>query len=198
MPDGPPPRLFSPTEATAILTNAVERQAASTTGLTRAELVDVGRQAGIDADAIDAAIREVATDGTPAPAPLTAAGPPAETTVQTWKARRAFVIHFSAFVMVNVLLAFINWFSWRGGDFVPWFLIPLLAWGIGLATHFTILLYHHVFPDPRRASAGRRARIAGRESPQVRVAPAAQDKAISVEDEDEDSPDEPAVKIRRA
>jgi hypothetical protein len=196
MSDGPPPRLFSPTEATAILTRAVERQAAITTGLTRAELVDAGRQAGIGAEAIDAAIREVTIR---TPAPLKVADDAAEAAVRTWKARRAFAIHFSVFVTVNVLLAFINWFTWEEGELVLWCLLPLLTWGIGLATHFTILLYHHVFPDPRRrAEAARGARVAQRASLQVRVAPAAPDHASSVEGEDEDSTDEPAAKARRA
>jgi 2TM domain len=199
MPDGPPPRLFSPTEATAILTRAVERQAASTTGLTRAELVDVGRQAGIDEGAIDAAIREVATATAHAPTPVRAARASTDATVRTWKARRAFAIHFSVFVMVNVLLAFLNWISWQDGDEVPWCLIPLLTWGIGLATHFTILVYGHVFPDPRRrAEAGVGARVAALASPQVRVAPAAQGDALAVEDEDEGGTDQPAAKARRA
>jgi hypothetical protein len=46
--------------------------------------------------------------------------------------RRAFWVHAAIYVATNVAL-FIVW-ALVGGGF-PWFLFPILGWGIGLAAH---------------------------------------------------------------
>ncbi|MGI8710783.1 MAG: 2TM domain-containing protein [Acidimicrobiales bacterium] len=46
--------------------------------------------------------------------------------------RRAFLLHATIWAAVNVLLVVI-WALTGGGH--PWFLYPLLGWGIGLAAH---------------------------------------------------------------
>ena len=46
--------------------------------------------------------------------------------------RRAFLVHASVFVAVNALL-FAVWLLSGGGH--PWFVYPLLGWGIGLVAH---------------------------------------------------------------
>jgi hypothetical protein len=43
-----------------------------------------------------------------------------------------FYIHLAVYSGVNVLLFFIWWFA--GG--YPWFVFPLLGWGVGLLAHF--------------------------------------------------------------
>ena len=43
-----------------------------------------------------------------------------------------FYVHLAVYSGVNVLLFFIWWF--RGG--FPWFVFPLLGWGVGLAAHY--------------------------------------------------------------
>jgi hypothetical protein len=43
-----------------------------------------------------------------------------------------FYIHAAVYAGVNVLLFFIWWL--RGG--FPWFVFPLLGWGVGLLAHF--------------------------------------------------------------
>jgi len=48
------------------------------------------------------------------------------------RAREGFVIHAVVYVAVNVLLIVVNSLTWRGE---PWFVYPLLGWGIGLAAH---------------------------------------------------------------
>ena len=48
------------------------------------------------------------------------------------EAKLGFYIHLAVYSGVNVLLFFIWWF--RGG--FPWFVFPLLGWGVGLTAHF--------------------------------------------------------------
>ena len=43
-----------------------------------------------------------------------------------------FYTHFTIYVLVNLGLVSIWWFS---GDGFPWFLIVLVFWGIGLVAH---------------------------------------------------------------
>jgi hypothetical protein len=139
-------RLFTQEEVNSILSRAVERQSPSQGGLTYDELLDAARQAGISAETIDAAAsefessRRLTRDDELARAELAA---------RTWKQRRAFVLHFTVFTMVMVLLGVINWQTWREGGGGLWVLYPLLGWGIGLAAHFASVAYAHLFPDPR-------------------------------------------------
>jgi len=46
---------------------------------------------------------------------------------------KSFYNHAIIFILVNAILAGLNYYSdgWR----FPWFLFPLLGWGIGLASH---------------------------------------------------------------
>ncbi len=46
--------------------------------------------------------------------------------------RTGFVIHATVYVAVNILLVVIWALTWTG---FPWFVFPLLGWGIGLAAH---------------------------------------------------------------
>lgn len=49
------------------------------------------------------------------------------------RARRDFLGHLSAYVIVNVFLIFINLWVSPGNIWFPW---PLAGWGIGLAFHY--------------------------------------------------------------
>ncbi len=52
------------------------------------------------------------------------------------KAKSGFMSHFVSFAMVNAMLIVI-WFITGGFAGVhPWFIYPLLGWGIGLASHY--------------------------------------------------------------
>ena len=48
--------------------------------------------------------------------------------------KKGFFIHFSVYILVNILLVIIWAFPSGGGN--PWFLWPLGGWGIGLLFHF--------------------------------------------------------------
>lgn len=47
-----------------------------------------------------------------------------------------FRIHLFVYVAVQVLLVATWWFTSDGGDVMPWFIFPLLGWGIGLGAHY--------------------------------------------------------------
>lgn len=52
------------------------------------------------------------------------------------KARRGFQVHATVYVAVNAALVIAWAASWAlSGEATPWFLPPLLGWGVGLAVH---------------------------------------------------------------
>lgn len=58
---------------------------------------------------------------------------------QRWM-RKGFRIHATAFVAVQVLLIAIWTLQWQlGGTWYPWFLFPLIGWGIGLGAHYAAI-----------------------------------------------------------
>ena len=55
---------------------------------------------------------------------------------QAAAARTGFRIHFGVYLAVQALLIAIWATTPHGGGGVPWFVYPLLGWGIGLVAHF--------------------------------------------------------------
>jgi uncharacterized protein (DUF486 family) len=51
------------------------------------------------------------------------------------EAKLGFYIHLAVYAGVNLLLFFI-WFFIGGVTTFPWFLFPLVFWGIGLVAHY--------------------------------------------------------------
>ena len=52
-------------------------------------------------------------------------------------ARAGFRIHATVYVAVQVLLVAVWALQWAlGGTEHPWFVYPLLGWGVGLAAHY--------------------------------------------------------------
>ena len=49
------------------------------------------------------------------------------------KGKKDFYIHFAVYFAVNVMLV-IKWVVTGGG--FPWFVFPLVGWGIGILFHF--------------------------------------------------------------
>ena len=47
--------------------------------------------------------------------------------------KKGFYSHLTAYVIVNIMLILIWWFT--SGGF-PWFIFPLVGWGIGIVFHF--------------------------------------------------------------
>jgi len=48
--------------------------------------------------------------------------------------KKGFFIHFSIYIIVNIMLVLIWAFASSGG--YPWFVFPLGGWGIGIIFHF--------------------------------------------------------------
>jgi len=46
----------------------------------------------------------------------------------------SFYIHLSVYIMVNLLLIVLWWIN-GGVSTFPWFIFPLIGWGIGLVAH---------------------------------------------------------------
>jgi hypothetical protein len=54
--------------------------------------------------------------------------------------RKAFRIHATVFVAVQVLLVVVWALQWQlGGTGHPWFLYALVGWGVGLAAHYAAI-----------------------------------------------------------
>lgn len=51
-------------------------------------------------------------------------------------ARLGFRIHLFAYVAVQVLLVVTWYMTSDGGSVMPWFIFPLLGWGIGVIAHY--------------------------------------------------------------
>ena len=55
------------------------------------------------------------------------------------EARRGFRIHLFVYVAVQLLL-FVTWYMTSdGGNAMPWFVFPLIGWGIGLVAHYAAM-----------------------------------------------------------
>lgn len=70
--------------------------------------------------------------------------------------RTGFRTHATVFAAVNLLLFAIWLTTWllAGGTSYPWFLWPLLGWGIGLAAHYAVVRNHLRSPAPATPAAG--------------------------------------------
>ena len=120
-------RTYSREEVDEILRRAAARAGSSGEPmLTRDELVDAAREAGIDAEAVHRAADEVET-GIAAPARL----PTEEEAVAAWVAhrRRSFTSHLLTWLVVCAGLMVMNLIG--GGPL--WFQWPLAGWGIAVA-----------------------------------------------------------------
>jgi hypothetical protein len=49
--------------------------------------------------------------------------------------KMGFLTHLGVYILVNLLLVLVWWFT-RDGDTFPWFIFPVIGWGIGLSAHF--------------------------------------------------------------
>jgi hypothetical protein len=69
----------------------------------------------------------------------------------------AFRVHLSVYFAVQTLLVVTWWLTSNGGTGFPWFLFPLLGWGIGLAAHYAV--YTVVSRDREAAMRARRSEL---------------------------------------
>jgi 2TM domain len=113
-------RVYTKEEADAILARAIELQGHA--GATsHPELVATAREIGVAPEALEMAAAEVLARRRD------------DQALRTLRARRwrGFFAHLVPYVCVGMLLGFINVIT---GGF-PWAVIPMLGWGIGIASH---------------------------------------------------------------
>lgn len=53
--------------------------------------------------------------------------------------RTGFRIHLFVYVAVQALLVATWWFTSNNGETMPWFIFPLLGWGIGVIAHYVAI-----------------------------------------------------------
>lgn len=51
-------------------------------------------------------------------------------------AKLGFRIHLFVYAAVQVLLVATWYFTSDGGETMPWFIFPLIGWGIGVVAHY--------------------------------------------------------------
>jgi hypothetical protein len=135
-------RTYSSDDVQAILGRALERQrVGGEGGLSHDELLAIGRDVGLSAEAIEAAAGEHEREG----------AVDAEVERRLRKKRRGFYGHAATFVLVNAFLFALN--AVTGGGF--WAFWPLFGWGFGLAMH----LLSAALPNRERARERARAAL---------------------------------------
>jgi hypothetical protein len=127
-----PKRVYSDDEVRAILSRAIDRQrSASPEGLTHDDLLAVARDAGIPADAIEAAAAELAAHPEPDAVAVAEEG-------MIRKERASdFRIHLFTYLPIMAFLAVVNAMTTH----YPWVLWPALGWGLALALHARFALF---------------------------------------------------------
>jgi hypothetical protein len=152
-------RVYSKEEADAILARAIELHGHGE-ATSHAELLATAREIGVAPEALEKAATEVLGRRTD------------DQALRALRARqwRGFLAHLVPYVCVGMLLGFINVAT---GGF-PWAVIPMLGWGVGLASHLLAV----ALPDEeklRRRVARQRERETWRATP-VRVVDKADEK----------------------
>jgi hypothetical protein len=117
-------RVYSKEEADAILARAIEMHGHGEQ-TSHADLLGTAREIGVAPETLERAAAEVL------------AGRRDDKALRALRARqwRGFFAHLVPYVCVGMLLGFINVMT---GGF-PWAVIPMLAWGIGLASHLLVV-----------------------------------------------------------
>jgi hypothetical protein len=131
-------RNYTRDEVKTILDRALERQHDPSEAVSHDDLLAIGKEIGVAPDALEAAATGVREERRVE----------AHVEARIQRARRGFTGHALAFVMVNLMLGVANFVTAP----VPWSLMVLLGWGIGLAFHARAAFW------PDRARLAERAR----------------------------------------
>ena len=134
-------RRYGAHELREILKRAESREpaAAEAQGLTRSELLEIGREVGVSEEQMTTALARYDSEQELAVA---------ESEVQQLQ-RRGFVTHLIAFFWVGAALGLLS--LWAG----PPILIPMLLWALGLTLHVRAAF----FPDPDALRHAARKRL---------------------------------------
>lgn len=156
------PRSYSDEDIQAIIQRALDQPGAAKGDLTHADLLSIGEQVGVSAEALEHAARDVlearrATDATQR---------------VTSSRRRWLAAHAAVFVVINALLFAVNALTTPGEW---WFLFSAVFWGLALGGHAAFSLGAGVSPKRLQRERTRlEAETRAPARPQLRVTDAAQ------------------------
>ena len=123
----PDPRRYTDEDIQAIIQRALEQQGAAKGDLTHSDLLGIGEQVGVSADALERAAHDVLE-----------ARRTAEATQRVTSARKRWLAaHAAVFALVNGLLFTVNALTTPGEW---WFLFSAVFWGLALSAHAAFAL----------------------------------------------------------
>ena len=155
------PRRYSDEDIQAIIQRALEQQGAPKGDLDHADLLAIGEQVGLSAEALEHAATHV----------LEARRALQATQRVTSSRRRWLAAHAAVFVVINALLFTVNALTTPGEW---WFLFSAVLWGLALSGHAAFSLGASVSPKRlQRERARIEAETRAHARPQLRVADAA-------------------------
>lgn len=154
----PESRRYDDQDIQAIIQRALEQQGGGKSSLTHADLLGIGEQVGVAADAMERAAHEVME-----------ARRATEATERVRSSRRRWLVaHAAVFALINGLLFTVNALTTPGEW---WFLFSVVFWGLALAAHSAFALAAGVsVKRQRRERARLDAERQGTERPQLRIA----------------------------
>ena len=153
----PDPRRYNDEDIQAIIQRALEQQGAAKGDLTHSDLLGIGEQVGVSADALEHAARDV----------LEARRTTQATQRVTSARKRWLTAHAAVFALINALLFTVNALTTPGEW---WFLFSAVFWGLALSGHAAFALGAGVSPkrlQQERARFESESRV--RAHPQLRV-----------------------------
>jgi hypothetical protein len=129
----PDPRRYSDQDIQAIVQRALEQQGAATGDLSHADLLGIGEQIGVSADALERAAHDVVEARRSAEA---------KTRITSTR-RRWLAAHAAVFALINGLLFAVNALTTPGEW---WFLFSAVFWGLALSGHAAFALGAGISP----------------------------------------------------
>jgi hypothetical protein len=153
----PDPRRYNDEDIQAIIQRALEQQGAAKGDLTHSDLLGIGEQVGVSADALEHAAHDVLE-----------ARRTTEATQRVTSTRKRWVTaHAAVFALINALLFTVNALTTPGEW---WFLFSAVFWGLALSGHAAFALGAGVSTkrlQQERARVESESRV--RAHPQLRV-----------------------------
>jgi hypothetical protein len=157
----PDPRRYSDEDIQAIIQRALEQQGTAKGDLTHSDLLGIGEQVGVSADALEHAAHDVLE-----------ARRTTQATQRVTSARKRWLgAHAAVFALINALLFTVNALTTPGEW---WFLFSAVVWGLALSAHAAFALGAGVSAkrlQQERARIDSESRVRAR--PQLRVSEAA-------------------------
>lgn len=167
-------RRYSDEDIQAIIQRALEQQGGKKGDLTHADLVGIGEQVGVSADALERAARDV-LEGRRV----------AEATHRVTSARRRWLaVHAAVFAVINALLFTVNALTTPGEW---WFLFSAVFWGLALSGHAAFALGAGVSTKRQERERARIELENRRARPQLRVSDAVPEADVTAEEATEEA-----------